>query len=183
LLIRAFLRAKKKKKGRNKLLDKTRSVVLAALWLVCVPASAEPDLAQSPAQGPSQGQSQSTDPSEALNKANQSLQADTDGGVVTNQVITVAGQDFYQHFVNAWRDKDGSERYTLAIHERPSARWGSEIWIEFAQRRVFRTYLPPARAAIKPISEEAANITYQAVLQADVQRQLIHDADLGRDEI
>jgi len=175
--------ASRKKKGKNKLSDNTRFLVLAVLWLVCVPASAEPDLAQSPAQGPSQGQSQSTDPSEALNKANQSLHADTESGVVTNQAITVAGQDFYQYFVTAWRDKDGSERYTLAIHERPSARWGSEIWIEFAQRRVFRTYLPPARAAIKPISEEAANMTYQAVLQADVQRQLIHDADLGRDEI
>lgn len=168
------------------MLGTARSLVLVVVWLVCVPATAEapaqPDSAQSPAHGPAQGQSQSTDPSEALDKANQSLHADTDSGVVTNQAVTVAGQDFYQYFVSAWRDKEGSERYMLSIHERPSARWGSEIWIEFAQRRVFRTYLPPARAAIKPISEEAADITYQAVLQADVQRQLIHDADLGRDE-
>lgn len=121
-------------------------------------------------------------PPAALGKENQSLSADTDSGVITNQVITGAGQDFYQYFVNAWRDKEGSEHYTLAIHERPSARWGSEIWIEFTQRRVFYTHLPPARAAIKSISEEAADLTYQAVLQADVQRQLIHDADLGRDE-
>ena len=152
------------------------------LGLVCCSGLAGPDPAQRVAQVPSQSESHSTNPAAARDNANRSPREDTDSGVVLNQAITVAGQDFYQSFVNAWRDKENGERYTLVIHERPSARWGSEIWIEFAQRRIYRIYLPPTRAAIKPISEEAADITYQAVLQADVQRQLIHDADLGGDE-
>lgn len=164
------------------MIDSTLCRIVVVLGLACGSALAEPDPSQWLAQVASQSESHSTDPAEALNNANRSLRADTDSGVVLNQAITVAGQDFYQYFVNAWRDKEGGERYTLVIHERPSARWGSEIWIEFAQRRIYRIYLPPARAAIKPISEEAADITYQAVLQADVQRQLIHDADLGSDE-
>lgn len=109
-------------------------------------------------------------------------QTDSAAGVVTSQVVTVAGHDFSQYFIAAWRDKDGSEHYTLAIRERPSARWGSEVWIEFAQRRVFHTRLPPARAAIRSLSEDAAETTYQAVLATDAQRKLINDADLAPDE-
>lgn len=108
---------------------------------------------------------------------------DSDGGVVTNQTISVAGHDFCDYFIAAWRDKQGSESYTLAIREHPSARLGSEVWIEFAHRRVFLTRLPPARAAIKALGEEAAEATYQAVLQADLNRKLVNDADLAPDEL
>jgi curli production assembly/transport component CsgE len=103
-------------------------------------------------------------------------------GIVTSRAITVAGHEFFSYFIAAWRDKQDSERYTVAIHERPSARWGSQIWIEFAHRRVFQTQLPPARAALKARAEEAAEATLQAVLQADAQARLIDDADLARDE-
>lgn len=170
------------------------SVMMFALEVCCntvfsqpsVPPEKEPgstaSQGQSAAQGPSQGNKQATDPAGPLDKANQALDFDTDGGVVTNQAITVAGQDFYSYFVAAWREKDGSERYTIGVRERPSARFGTEVWVEYRQRRVFRTYLPPARAAIRAISESAAEVAYQAIKEADLQNQLIRDADLGRDE-
>lgn len=103
-------------------------------------------------------------------------------GVVTNQTITVAGQDFYKKFIAAWRDKELSERYTLSIHERPSARWGSQVWVEFAQRRVFQTNLSFSRAAIQAASERAVEIAYQNIVDADVQRLLFRDRDLAADE-
>ena len=103
-------------------------------------------------------------------------------GVVTVQTVTVAGHDFSQYFLAAWRDKEGSEHYTLSINERPSARLGSEVWIGFAQRRVFQTRLPPARAAIRSLSENAAETVWQTVQQTDVERKLIRDADLALDE-
>jgi curli production assembly/transport component CsgE len=104
------------------------------------------------------------------------------GGVVTSQMVTVAGHDFSQYFIAAWRDMDGSEHYTLAVRERPSARWGSEVWVEYAQRRVFHARLPAARAAVGPLSVDAAEAVYQAVQQADLQRKLAGDADLAPDE-
>lgn len=112
----------------------------------------------------------------------QTREDDTDSGVVTNQVVTVAGQDFYQYFMNAWRDKEGSERYTLAVRERPSARWGSEVWVEYGQGQVFRTRLPSSRAAIKQLGEDAAEASYQGVLQASASRQVSRDADIAADE-
>jgi curli production assembly/transport component CsgE len=103
-------------------------------------------------------------------------------GVVMNQTITVVGQDFYQNFMTAWRDKELSERYSLSIHERPSARSGSQVWIEFAQRRVFQANLPPSRSAVKAMSEQAVEIAYQNIVDAEVQRLVFKDDDLAADE-
>jgi curli production assembly/transport component CsgE len=109
------------------------------------------------------------------------LRADA-AGIVTSRAITVAGHEFASYFIAAWRDKPDSERYALAIHERPSARLGSQVRIEFAQRPVFQVRLPPSRAALKALGENAAELTYQAVMAADAERVLIDDVDLARDE-
>jgi curli production assembly/transport component CsgE len=119
---------------------------------------------------------------EALKLILQKTREDTDSGVVMNQLVTVAGQDFYQHFMNAWRDKEGSERYTLVLRERPSARWGSEVWVEYGQAQIYRTRLPISRAAIRQLSEDAAESSFQAVQQADSRRRIAQDADIGIDE-
>lgn len=104
------------------------------------------------------------------------------GGVVVDQTITVAGQDFYQYFIVLWRDKPLSEQYAISIHERPSARWGNEVWVEYAQRRVFQTILPTSRANIKPVSEQAVELAYQNVVDTEVQRLLFRNQDIGADE-
>lgn len=105
------------------------------------------------------------------------------GGVVTNQTMTVAGQDFYQYFVASWRDREMSERYAISIHERPSARWGSQIWVEYAQKRIFQASLPSSRAGIKSLSEQAVDLAYQNVVDAEVNQMLFHDSDIGPDEL
>lgn len=105
------------------------------------------------------------------------------GGIVTDQTITVAGQNFYQMFVASWRDKPNQERFVIAIRERPSARWGNEIWVEYAQRRVFQAVLPANRSNIKAIADQAVEIAYKNVVDAEVQRLLFRDLDLGPDEL
>jgi curli production assembly/transport component CsgE len=105
------------------------------------------------------------------------------GGVVANQTVTVAGQDFYQSFVAAWRDRDLSERFSISIHERPSARWGSQVWIEFAQRRIFQAALPTGRGGIRSLAEQAIEVAYQLIGEAEVDRLLFRDVDVGPDEM
>jgi curli production assembly/transport component CsgE len=85
-------------------------------------------------------------------------QRESAGGIVTNRAITVAGREFFDYFIAAWRDKPDSERYTLAIHERPSARLGSQVRIDFAHRPVYQARLPPSRAALKSLGEDPAEI-------------------------
>lgn len=104
-------------------------------------------------------------------------------GVVVNQTVTVAGQDFYQRFVAAWRERDLSERFSISIHERPSPRWGSQVWIEFAQRRIFQSALPGGRGEIQALAEKAIETAYQLIADAEVDRLLFRDADVGPDEI
>ena len=105
------------------------------------------------------------------------------GGIVANQTITVAGQDFYQYFVTSWRDREMSERYAISVHERPSARWGNQVWVEYAQKRIFQAVLPSSRSNIKALSEQAVEVTYQKVVDAEVDRLLFRDSDIGPDEI
>lgn len=105
------------------------------------------------------------------------------GGIVTDQTITVAGQDFYQYFVALWRDQPLNERYTIAIRERPSARWGNKVWVEYANRRVFEAVLPANRSNIKAISEQAVEISYKNVVDTEVQRLFFRDQDIGPDEM
>lgn len=120
---------------------------------------------------------------EEVSKAGRKTLQELYGGVVANQTITVAGQDFFQYFVSAWRDRDMSERFVVSVHERPSARWGSQIWIEYGQRRVFQASLPAGRAGIKALSEQAVEAAYQKVADAEVERLLFRDPDMGSDEI
>ena len=111
------------------------------------------------------------------------VRRDLYGGVVTNQTVTVAGQDFYQYFVAAWREREMSERFAISIRERPSARWGSQVWVEYAQRRIFQAQLPTGRAGIKALSERAVDVAYQTIADAEAERVLLKDADIGSDEI
>ncbi|MDR7051375.1 curli production assembly/transport component CsgE [Duganella sp. 3397] len=103
-------------------------------------------------------------------------------GVVTVQTITTSGHDFSQHFLAAWRDQDGSDQVTLAIRERPSARFGSEVWIDYAQRTVLQLRLPPARAALPELAANAVQHVWATVQRTDAERKLFHDADLAPDE-
>lgn len=105
------------------------------------------------------------------------------GGVVTNQTITAAGQDFYRHFTSMWHESDLSERFSISIHEQPSARWGSRIWVEYAQRRIFQASLPTARAAIRVMGDQAVAVVQQKITDAEVERLLFRHPDLGADEL
>lgn len=104
-------------------------------------------------------------------------------GVLINRTVTVMGKDFYQYFSANWRDKEMSDRYSISIHERPSAIRGSEMWVQFGQRRVFHTFMSPARAAVKEASAQAADIAYKNVVELEVQRLLFQDKDLAQEEL
>ena len=104
------------------------------------------------------------------------------GGVVVGQTVTVAGQDFYQYFVALWRDRPGNEKYSITLHERPSARLGNLVWIEYERLMLFQTILPFSRSQIRPISEQAVDVAWQRLMELEIERKLFNDADLAKDE-
>jgi curli production assembly/transport component CsgE len=105
------------------------------------------------------------------------------GGLVTDQTVTVFGHSFYRSFVSRWRDEPLNDRYAISVYERRTARFGSQVWIEYAQRRIFQAFLLPSNAAIQAASEKAVAIVSENIMNTDVQRLLFRDADIGPDEL
>lgn len=73
-----------------------------------------------------------------------------------NRTVTVQGHEFYRYFSMWWHHNPDASNYSISIHERPSARWGSEIWVDYHHTRIFHMFLPPTRSRTKEISREAA---------------------------
>jgi curli production assembly/transport component CsgE len=105
------------------------------------------------------------------------------GGAVINRTVTVLGNDFYRYFTTYWRQKDVSTHVSISIYERPTARFGSEVWVQYRQQKMFRIFLPPARAATKAISAQAVDIVYQNIATSEVERALTRSPDLAPEEL
>ena len=105
------------------------------------------------------------------------------GGVVLNRTITIVGHDFYKYFTASWRARENNERYSIAIIERPTAARGSEVWVEYRNKRIFRTFLSPRRSAVKNISQQAVGIVYENIVEKDMQQLLYKDHDLAKEEL
>src|SRR5690606_3376713 len=104
-------------------------------------------------------------------------------GVLVNRTVTVLGNDFYQFFSTFWNARNENNRYSIAIYERPTARWGSEIWIQFRQERVFHTFLSPARQAAKEVAEAATEVVQRNITRMEIQRMTFQEHDLAPEEL
>lgn len=104
------------------------------------------------------------------------------GGLVVGQTVTLAGRAFYDSFSAAWRDLDEPGRFTVAISERPTARLGSQVFVDYGNRRVLQMFLPPNRTLIPALGADAAAQVFQAILDYQL-AQFFGDPDMGRDEL
>lgn len=150
--------------------------MLLTLVASCAMAAPAPSLEQDPL------------PRTSLDKANGSngvkrVFEDPLRGVIINRTVTVQGREFYMYFANRWAEKDPNGQFTLTVYERPSARFGSEIWVQFRQKQMFRTFLPPARSATKKISAVAVELVFQNITDSEVERMMTRTPDLGPEEM
>lgn len=104
------------------------------------------------------------------------------GGIVTNQTVSGPGQEFYKIFHTLWQDKPLNQRYAITVCERPLPRRGSHVLVEYQQRTIFEGALPSGRSNIQSFSERAVEIAYDNTVNAEVQRLLFREQDLGTDE-
>jgi curli production assembly/transport component CsgE len=103
-------------------------------------------------------------------------------GAVTDQTVTVAGQEFYKNFCASWHDQPLNELFSLAVRELPSARRGNQVLVDYAGRTIFQAVLPANRSSIRPLSEKAVQVAYNHMSNAELARMLFRDQDLGPDE-
>jgi curli production assembly/transport component CsgE len=104
------------------------------------------------------------------------------GGLIANQTITPAGHEFFQAFTALWQDNVLHERYTIAIRERPSAKSGNAIQVDYGNRTVFRAVLPPARSAVRELGANAVELAYDNIAAAETACLLMDDGDLAAEE-
>lgn len=105
-------------------------------------------------------------------------------GFVVDRTVTNFGAQFVRDFSQAWRTLGSTESVDLTIVEKPSARWGSTIFIEHNNHPVARIFLQAGRsAAIKPLAENAARYMATKVADNSLLGLLMRDPDLANDEL
>lgn len=104
------------------------------------------------------------------------------GGLVVGQTVTMNGRAFYDGFASAWAEMDEAGRFNVSITERPTARLGSQMFIDYGNRRMVQLALPTNRSQIPALSAEIAAQVYEGILNYQV-AQVFGDADLARDEL
>jgi hypothetical protein len=104
-------------------------------------------------------------------------------GLVVNSTISANGMAFFVSFLDFWRVKQDSEKYTLDIAESASKRLGNQVWVSFGQKRVFFSTLPIQRERIRLLSEQAADTSYEALKTLVLPFGTVLDTDMADDEL
>ena len=105
-------------------------------------------------------------------------------GFVVDRTITNFGGEFFRFFSEAWRDQSGAADVDLTVVERPSARFGSMVYVEHNNRQIVRVFLYAGRsAAIKPSAVAAARYVAGQVAENALAGLLMNDPDLGEDDL
>lgn len=104
------------------------------------------------------------------------------GGVLIDRTLTRAGKTFYDIFSQKRLNNPIMSSVTLTIHERPSARWGSLIWISEGSRIHFKATVSPRLSGIEEIAIQAINIVRKRIINQKIFQALQQSKDLAGDE-
>ena len=103
-------------------------------------------------------------------------------GFVIDYTITGVGHNFARHLARYRAVNLPDADYNLTVKERPSARWGSLIWVESEHREYFRSFIQPGRNSLKTLAEQAADQIHQRVQQYKIQSTFADTFDMEKDE-
>ena len=111
-----------------------------------------------------------------------SAQDDEMLGFIIDDTISHIGHDFYYSFSERLRATSPMD-FNLVVRERPSARWGALVTVEFQQRLVYRRFLPPNTVELKEEAYDAADWVRGQIVQRKLEAMLQDTTDLERDEL
>lgn len=103
-------------------------------------------------------------------------------GFIVDNTISRIGHEFYRHFSDRLRDTSALD-FNLVVRERPSARWGSLVWVEHENQTLYRSFLQPNTAELKPLAEQAADQIKDSIARQKIERLLQDSIDIGKDEL
>ena len=103
-------------------------------------------------------------------------------GFIIDDTISHIGHEFYYAFSERLRATSPMD-FNLVVRERPSARWGSLVTVEYQQRMVYRRFLAPNTVELKDEAYEAADLVRMQIVQRKLETLLQDTTDLERDEL
>lgn len=103
-------------------------------------------------------------------------------GFIVDNAISHIGHNFYRYFTERLRDTSELD-FNLVVRERPSARWGSLVWVEYEQQVLYRQFLPPNTAELKSVAYQAADHVRAAIIRYRLEIELQDTIDMERDEL
>ncbi|WP_445001026.1 CsgE family curli-type amyloid fiber assembly protein [Halomonas mongoliensis] len=112
-----------------------------------------------------------------------SLQEPGITGVLIDRTITMTGKTFFRQFSQLSLERPIIGDVNLTIHERPSARWGSQIWITQGNRVVFEATMPPRLSDIDAYVDVAIEQVEELIIRQTIIEALDNDPDLADEEI
>ncbi|MEC9482597.1 MAG: CsgE family curli-type amyloid fiber assembly protein, partial [Halomonas sp.] len=93
-------------------------------------------------------------------------------GLLIDRTVTMIGKTFFQQFSQLRLDSPILSATSLTVYERPSARWGSIVWVTEGNRPLFQATLPPRLSEVDQYARAAVEQTEQLVLQRKVMQAL-----------
>ncbi|HCS43066.1 MAG TPA: curli production assembly/transport protein CsgE [Pseudomonas sp.] len=103
-------------------------------------------------------------------------------GFIVDDTISHIGHEFYYAFSERLRATSPMD-FNLVVRERPSARWGSLVTVEYQQRLVYRRFLPPNTVDLKEEAYDAADWVRGQIVKRKLEALLQDTTDLERDEL
>lgn len=103
-------------------------------------------------------------------------------GFIIDNTISHVGHDFYFYFADRMRAISPMD-FNLVVRERPDARWGSLVWVEYERRLVYRRFLAPNTTELKDTAVEAADSVKTQIAQYKLETLLQDTTDLEKDEL
>lgn len=103
-------------------------------------------------------------------------------GVMIDRTMTMIGKTFFRQFSQQRLDSPTIRNTSLSIHERPSARWGSLIWIKEGNTVLYEATLPPRLNDVDLYASAAVTSVSDQFLRRKVLEALRNDPDMAGDE-
>ncbi len=103
-------------------------------------------------------------------------------GVMIDRTMTMIGKTFFRQFSQQRLDSPVLRNTSLSIHERPSARWGSLIWITEGNTVLYEATLPPRLNDVDLYASSAVATVSDQFLRRKVLDALRNDPDMAGDE-
>ncbi|TDB02884.1 CsgE family curli-type amyloid fiber assembly protein [Halomonas marinisediminis] len=124
-------------------------------------------------------------PGQAEEELEQQFQLGEPGiaGVLIDRTITMTGKTFFRQFSQLSLARPIISEANLAVYERPSARWGSQVWITLDNQVVFEATMPPRLSDVDDYVEVAIEQVEQRVIRKSILQALDNDPDLADEEI